>query len=98
MEEIRKGPKGGDLIEIEETPFELEPGLTLAEVKAKEAEGTKGWRCRRGWHRRVTIAEPATLAMIEAQSPFAMLTSAVARAYTDVSQCERCGEIGRALR
>lgn len=98
MEEIRKGPNGGDLIEIEEVPYELEPGLTFAEVMAKEAEGTKGWRCRGGWHRRVTIAEPATLAMIEAQSPFATLTSAVAAAYTDVAQCERCGEIGRALR
>lgn len=99
VEETRKqGPEGGDLITVGDVPYELEEGLTLAEVKAKEASGQKGWRCRRGWHSRVTIAKPATLAMIEEMSPLAMLTSSVARHYSDLSQCARCGEVGRALR
>ncbi len=97
-ETIKQGPEGGDLITVEDVPYELEPGLTMAEVKAREASGEKGWRCRRGWHRRVTIAKPATLAMIEELSPLAMLTTRMARHYTDLSQCVRCGEVGRALR
>lgn len=98
MSEVEHGPKGGELILVEEVPYELRKGLTKAGI-LKSMGQRQGFRCRHGWHKFVAIGEPATLAMIGMGNAAGVeLASMHGRFYSDLKQCSRCGELGRHFR
>lgn len=97
MSDVMYGPKGGELMFVEDVPYELRAGLKMEDLKAK-MDGHKGFRCRRGWHAFEFVGEPATLAMIEKAPAWVEATSLVGRVYSNLKQCTRCGELGRHFR
>ena len=75
---------------FEDTPFELKSGMTAAEVKARQVEGKKNFRCRHGLHFHRMFAAPH----IDEQDIYqAALTTILCQDVWGLTQCKHCGEI-----